>query len=84
MIHDAEVYSVAFSPDGNYVVSGSADGTALIWLWLPNDLITSACAYIPRSLTRDEWKQYIGDALPYQAVCSNLPIEPEIAITPIP
>jgi hypothetical protein len=29
-----------------------------------------------RNLTRAEWQQYIGDALPYQAVCPNLPIEP--------
>jgi hypothetical protein len=29
-----------------------------------------------RNLTRTEWAQYIGDALPYQAVCPNLQIEP--------
>jgi hypothetical protein len=29
-----------------------------------------------RNLTRAEWQQYIGDALPYQAVCAGLPVEP--------
>jgi hypothetical protein len=57
---------------------------AHVWLYLPEDLITEACSRVTRNLTRAEWAQYIGDALPYQAVCPNLPIEPEIAITPAP
>ena len=29
--HTAVVYSVAFSPDGNTIASGSADGTVRLW-----------------------------------------------------
>ncbi|HYO64094.1 MAG TPA: hypothetical protein VER08_10720 [Pyrinomonadaceae bacterium] len=29
--HRGEIYSVEFSPDGNYVVTASADGTARVW-----------------------------------------------------
>ena len=31
MTHDGSVNSVAFSPDGKYVVSGSYDNTARVW-----------------------------------------------------
>jgi len=64
------------------VVSGSDDKTARVWIYRPEDLIADACSRVTRNLTRAEWDQYIGDALPYQAVCPNLPIEAES--TPVP
>ncbi len=72
---------VSFSKDGKFVAS--LEGSSLrVWLWQPQDILTDTCTYLPRNLTRAEWNQYIGDALPYQAVCPNLPIEPES--TPAP
>jgi energy-coupling factor transporter ATP-binding protein EcfA2 len=77
MTHDSEVYSVAFSPDGQYVGSGSVDGTAHVWIYRPEDLIAHTCSHLNRNLTRAEWDKYIGNILPYEAICPNLPIEPE-------
>ncbi len=92
MTHYGGVSAVAFSPDGKYVVSSGCDkrdagedcvqGSARVWMWRPEDLIAIACLHVPRNLTRAEWTQYIGDALPYQAACPNLPIEAES--TPMP
>jgi hypothetical protein len=78
--------SVAFSPDGKYVLSGGVGHTARVWMWQADDLIARACAVMPRNLTRAEWKEYIGDALAYptkqeDAICPNLPIESESATT---
>jgi uncharacterized delta-60 repeat protein len=84
IMHDDVVNSVAFSPDGKYVVLGGDDNNARVWMWQAQDLIIRACESLPRNLTRDEWQQFIGDALPYQAVCENLPIENEITPTASP
>lgn len=81
MAHDDRVNSVAFSPDGKYVVSGG-DKTVRIWVWHPDDLIADVCSHVTCNLTRTEWTQYIGDMLPYQAVCPGLPTEPEPTASP--
>lgn len=80
--HDRAVKIVAFSPDspsgtgGKYVVSGSLDGAVRVWAWQPADLINNACKVMPRNLNHAEWMQYIGEALPYQAVCEDLSLKP--------
>jgi WD40 repeat protein len=81
MLYDGLVNSVAFSPDGRYVLTGGVR-TARVWFWQSQDLIANACEYMPRNLSRMEWQQYIGNALPYQAVCPNLPIEAEATSMP--
>jgi hypothetical protein len=83
MKHDSSVTFIAFSPDGRYAVSGSWDHTVRVWIYRPEDLIADACSRVTRNLTRIEWDQYIGDALPYQAVCPNFPIEPEPVSMPL-
>jgi WD40 repeat protein len=80
--YDGFVNSVAFSPDGKYVVSAGCEkpglyndclqGSARVWLWQPADLIAGACAYLPRNLTLAEWNQYLPNQA-YQKTCEQLP-----------
>jgi len=75
-MHNGWVRNVAFSPDGQWVLSGSNDGTARVWWWQPEDMIHLACERLTRNLTREEWAQYLGNE-PYRATCPNLPIPEE-------
>jgi|YNPBryunderm2012_1023409.scaffolds.fasta_scaffold62858_1 hypothetical protein len=73
MTHRSFVTAVAFSPNGQYVVSGSGDGTARVWWWRPKDLIAESCRRLPRNLTPEEWRQYVGPEAPYHATCPGKP-----------
>ena len=83
MILLGKVYSVAFSPDGKYALSDGFDKAARVWLWHPDDLIRQTCDNMIRNLTRDEWNTYLPDR-PYEAICPELPIEPETTPTAFP
>jgi WD40 repeat protein len=52
MIHDDRVRSVAFSPDGNYVVSASDDGTARVWETATGNEIAR--------MTHDDWVRSVA------------------------
>jgi WD40 repeat protein len=85
---DDIIQRLTFSKDGKYIVSASLYGTIRVWAWRADDLIFTACEVMPRNLTRAEWEQFIGDAMPYpskqeDATCPNLPLEPKITPTPI-
>jgi WD40 repeat protein len=67
------IYSIAFSPDGEWITSGGYDNIARVSFWKIDDIITEVCKRLPRNLTLEEWKQYFGDE-PYRPTCSNLPI----------
>jgi WD40 repeat protein len=74
--HEGRVWSVVFSPDGHWVALGSADSTARVWMWRPEDLIAGACARLPRNLTLEEWEMYLPDK-PYRPTCLNLSVPEE-------
>src|SRR6266478_1869148 len=72
LTHESGVTGIIFRPNGKYVATASGDGTAGVWLWKPEDLIAEAQTRLTRNLTKEEWKQYIGDEL-YRKTCPHLP-----------
>jgi WD40 repeat protein len=76
--HTRTVASVAFSPDGKTLASGSSDNTIILWDVSFESWKDRACRIANRNLTREEWKQYIGDIEPYRATCPGLPIQTEV------
>jgi WD40 repeat protein len=77
--HDAFVMSVAFSPDGKYLVSSGdlADNPAIpnVFYWPTHTsyMAEQMCSEVSRNLTQREWETYVGYDIQYQKTCPNKP-----------
>jgi WD40 repeat protein len=63
--HTDKMWSVAFSPDGQYVLTDSFDGTARLWDTDYRDFLTTVCARLLRDFTESEREQaHLTDEAP--------------------
>jgi WD40 repeat protein len=69
--HSGTVNSVKFSPDGERIVSGSADGSLRLWPVeaSPDDL----CAKLSSNMTHEQWDAWVSPDIGYMKVCADLP-----------
>jgi trehalose/maltose transport system substrate-binding protein len=72
--HSALIYGLSFTPDSRILASSSNDKTIILWDVSLSSWQTRACRIANRDLTEAEWAQFVGTDLPYQRVCSNLPV----------
>lgn len=67
--HNDWVMTACFSPDGQRVISGSKDNFIRFWPVYHKELADRICELVSRNLTPAEWKEYVGDGVPYAATC---------------
>jgi WD40 repeat protein len=70
---DGPVTSIAFSADGKWLAAASLSGTIMIWDVDLHSWHNLACSIANRNLSRREWREAIGEAIPFKKVCPDLP-----------
>jgi WD40 repeat protein len=80
--HDGPVTALVFSVDGKTLLSASTDNTIVIHDMNPEGWQEHACRAANHNFSRDQWQTYIGNAVPYGAICPEFPIEIETTPTP--
>jgi WD40 repeat protein len=78
--HEGWVYGVAISPDNRWVVTGSDDETARLWLLQKKDLIHLARIMVGRNFSKNESRRHFPGEK-YRKTFDELP-EPDQSLTP--
>ena len=73
--HNAQVWNIMFSPDGNYLFAGCENGNIKIWPTKADILSVQICDHVKRNMTKAEWERYVASDIVYEETCvtQNLP-----------
>jgi WD40 repeat protein len=71
--HTQAVRTLAFSPDSQWLASGSDDKTIRLWIFKTETIADMVCQKVWRNLTQVEWNEFVGESIPYELTCANLP-----------
>ena len=70
--HGGWVWDMDFHPDGTSLVSASADGIIRYYPTKADGMANRLCNYISRNMSDTEWKQYVGEDIPYNYTCEGM------------
>jgi WD40 repeat protein len=61
---------LAFSPDGKVLASGHQNNSVTLWT-RTEVLVEEVCQRVWRNLSLEEWSQFVGASIPYEATCPD-------------
>ena len=61
--------AIAFDASGRSLITGGDDGEVVVWDIDPDRWVELACDVAGRTLSRDEWRRYLGDRA-YDPACA--------------
>ncbi len=77
--HNDWVWDMDFHPEGNSLVTASADGLLRYYETQSDNMASQLCDYVSRNLSDTEWRQYVGEDIDYVNTCEGKekPVEAE-------
>jgi WD40 repeat protein/energy-coupling factor transporter ATP-binding protein EcfA2 len=71
--HSSWVWSIAFNPKGNELISGCVDNLIRKYPTQSNAMADEMCSKITRNLGKKEWVRFVGKDIEYRRTCQELP-----------
>jgi WD40 repeat protein len=73
--HKGTLKALAISPDGRTIAVGGSGQSVTLWSGT-GQLAHAVCDTAKENLPFAEWKQIVGEGVPYERTCPNLPLHP--------
>ncbi len=73
--HKGTLEALAISPDGRTIAVGGSSKSVTLWTET-GQLAHTVCDTAKENLSFVEWKQIVGENIPYERTCPNLPLHP--------
>jgi WD40 repeat protein len=73
--HKGTLEALAISPDGRTIAVGGSGKSVTLWSGT-GQLAHAVCDTAKENLSFAEWKQIVGEGIPYERTCPNLPLHP--------
>ena len=74
--HDDYVWSIEFSPDGEYLLAGTKDGVLKLWPTKPELMAQDICKYLIRNMSKTEWGKFVGEDIDFVKTCEKAVLPP--------
>lgn len=71
--HTSWVWTIAFNPNGNELISGCVDNLIRMYPTQSVAMADQMCTRINRNMSRREWDRFVGKDIDYKKTCEELP-----------